>query len=56
MSWKDVFELLSPVLSSPKPYQVLPTLTMPRPCSWSGLPLVSVRAAPSVNETVAARA
>src|SRR5579884_410449 len=54
MSWKEVFVLLSPVLSSPKPYQVPPTLMMPRPCSCSGLPLVSFQAAPGVKVAVAA--
>src|SRR5438876_1027880 len=29
MSWNDVSEPVSPVLSSPKPYQVLPTLLPP---------------------------
>src|SRR3954471_16462722 len=56
MSWNDVSAEVSPDLSSPKPYQVAPTLTMPRPCNWSAAPLVSCRAFPGVNPTVAARA
>src|SRR5216684_2574860 len=58
MSWNGApAPLLSPVLSSPKPYQVLPTLTMPRPCICRVVPLVSVHAAPGVKaEEVSARA
>src|SRR2546423_424893 len=54
MSWKKALPELSPVLSSPKPYQVEPTLTMPRPCIWSVVPEVSVQAWPGVNCDVAA--
>src|SRR5207248_8773823 len=31
----------SPALTSPKPYHVPPTLTMPRPCNCTGLPFWS---------------
>ncbi len=39
---------LSPSLSSPKPYQVDPTLMMPRPCSCRKLPFWSFHTAPGV--------
>src|SRR3954471_10643153 len=54
MSWKKALPELSPALSSPNPYHVEPTLTMPRPCIWSVAPDVSVHAWPGVNCDVAA--
>src|SRR5579859_7849468 len=56
MSWNEVLAADSPVLSSPKAYQVAPTLTMPSPCIWSGCPFWSVHGAPGVKVTVAAAA
>src|SRR3954447_11550312 len=54
MSWKAVFAVGWPVLSSPKPYHVVPTWTMPRPCNCSARPAVSVRRAPRVKVLAAA--
>ena len=57
MAWNEVFDEVSPALSSPYPYHVLPTLMMPRPCICSALPDVSSQAAPGVKvEVVSARA
>ena len=54
MFWNDVSAEVLPVLSSPKPNQVSPTLTMPSPCNCRVLPFWSVRSAPVVNVTEAA--